>query len=457
MTKLLTYMCVFLFSATTLAFGQGLPTAIPEEVGVSAERLKRIRPVMQNYIDNGRIPGFLTVVARRGKIVHFETIGMRDIENNKPIEADTIFRIHSMSKPITSVAVMMLYEEGHFQLDTPVSNFIPEFKNMKVYNEDQTEILDAKKAVTIKHLLTHTAGLVYGWGSGSIDKRYREANLFQPGTPLGDTVRKLSEIPLAHEPGERWTYGVSTDVLGYLVAMVSGMPFEKFLQTRLFEPLGMIDTAFSVPVEKVDRFAALYQLTAKNGMKGGKDKEKKMDDDKGKEKRMKENKKEKMMLERVDKDPRLENGEIRFFPGGGGGLVSTAADYMRFSQMLLNGGELDGARILKKETVELMRYPHHDGWFGLGFSVVNDKKSKDTDGEDDAGHEKELDDKDGAGDKEPKDTPESIGSYSWGGAAGTLFWIDPEQELIGLLMTQIGDVLTSHDQFKMLTYAALTK
>ena len=438
MRKLLAYLCVLLFSPTTLAFGQGLPMVVPEDVGVSTERLERIRPVMQNYIDNGRIPGFLTVVARRGKIVHFETIGMRDIENNKPIEADTIFRIHSMSKPITSVAVMMLYEEGHFQLDTPVSNFIPEFKNMKVYNEDQTEILDAKKAVTIKHLLTHTAGFVYGWGNGAIDKRYREANLFQSGTPLGDTVKKLSEIPLAHEPGEKWTYGVSTDVLGYLVEVVSGMPFEKFLQTRLFEPLGMVDTAFSVPVEKLDRFAAVYQLTAKEGMKGDK-KEKKMDDDKEKEKWMKGDKKEKMKLERVDKDPRLESGAIRFFPGGGGGLVSTAPDYLRFCQMLLNGGEFEDVRILKKETVERMRYPHHEGWFGLGFSVVNDKKSKDTD------------------DKEPKDTPESIGSYSWGGAAGTLFWIDPEQELIGLLMTQIGDVSTSHDQFKMLTYEALSR
>ena len=439
MRKLLACCCVLLCSGTTLAFGQGLPTAIPEEVGVSAERLERIRPVMQNFIDDGRIPGFLTVVARRGKIVHFETIGMRDIENNKPIEADTIFRIHSMSKPITSVAVMMLYEEGHFQLDTPVSNFIPEFKNMKVYNEDQTEILDAKKKVTIKHLLTHTAGLVYGWGDGAIDKRYREANLFQPGTPLGDTIKKLSDIPLAHEPGEKWTYGVSTDVLGYLVEVVSGIPFEEFLQTRLFEPLGMIDTAFSVPVDKLDRFAAVYQLTAKNGMKGDKDKKKKMDDDKGKEKGMKENKEEKMTLERVDKDPRLASGEIRFFPGGGGGLVSTAPDYVRFCQMLLNDGEFDGVRILKKETVELMRYPHHEGWFGLGFSVVNDQKSEDTD------------------DKKPKGTPESIGSYSWGGAAGTLFWIDPEQELIGLLMTQIGDVFTSHDQFKVLTYEALSR
>jgi len=427
--KLFVYIYVLLFCTTTLVFGQGLPMEVPKDAGVSAERLAHIRPAMQNYVDDGRIPGFLTVVARRGKIVHFETIGMRDIENNKPIEADTIFRIHSMSKPITSVVVMMLYEEGHFQLDTAVSDFIPEFKSMKVYNEDQTEILDAKKEVTIKHLLMHTAGLVYGWGNESIDKRYQKANLFQPGTPLGDTVKKLSEIPLAHEPGEKWTYGVSTDVLGYLVEVVSGMPFEEFLQTRLFEPLGMVDTAFSVPIGKLDRFAAVYQLTTKDRMKGSKEKEKWMTGDK----------KEKMKLERVDKDPRLESGEIRFFPGGGGGLVSTASDYMRFCQMLLNGGELDGVRILKKETVELMRYPHHDGWFGLGFSVVRDKTSKDRD------------------DKEPKDTPESIGSYSWGGAAGTLFWIDPEKELIGLLMTQISDVSSSHDQFKVLTYEALTE
>ena len=403
--------------------------AAPEEVGVSTEHLERIRPVMQGYVDDGRIAGILTVVARRGKIVHFETVGMRDVENNKPIEADTIFRIHSMSKPITSVAVMMLYEEGHFQLDTPVSDFIPEFKDMEVYNEDQTEILTAKKEITIKHFLTHTAGLIYGWGGETLDKRYQKANLFQPGTPLADTVKKLSDMPLAHEPGDRWTYGVSTDVLGYLVEVVSGMPFEEFLQTRLFGPIGMVDTAFSVPIEKLDRFAALYQLNKEGQMKR----------DKEKAKEMKGNKDPKIRLERVEKDPRLENDEIRFFPGGGGALVSTAPDYMRFCQMLLNGGELEGVRILKEKTVELMRYPHHNGWFGLGFAIVNDKESKDTD------------------DKEPKDTPESAGSYSWGGAAGTLFWIDPKKELIGLLMTQISDVSSSHDQFKELTYQALTE
>jgi CubicO group peptidase (beta-lactamase class C family) len=384
--------------------------AVPEEVDVSAERLERIRPMLQDYVDAEHLPGFLTVVARRGKIVHFETIGMRDVENEKPVEPDTIFRIYSMSKPITSVAVMILYEEGHFQLGTPVSKFIPEFENMKVYNEDQTEILDANKEITIKHLLMHTAGLTYGWGDKPVDERYKELKIFENGSTLADMVKKLGDIPLVHEPDERWTYGVSTDVLGYLVEVVSGMPFEAFLQTRLFGPLGMVDTAFSVPPEKVDRFAALYSSTKGSG------------------------------LERVGKKADA-NGEFTFFPSGGGGLVSTAADYMRFSQMLLNGGELDGVRILGKKTVELMRYPHHDGWFGLGFAVVNNKDKEPV-----------------VNGKEPPDTPESVGSFSWGGAAATIFWIDPQEELIGLLMTQIfNNPYSFQQQFKVLTYQALTE
>ena len=309
--KKLTYACLLLFCMTTLAFAQGLPMAIPEEVGVSTKRLKRIRSLLQGYYNSGQVSGFLTVVARRGKIVHFETIGMRDVENSKPVEPDTIFHIYSMSKPITSVAVMMLYEEGHFQLGTPVSQFIPEFENMKVYNEDQTEVLDAKKQITIKHLLMHTGGLTYGWGNKPVDSLYREAKIREPGSTLADMVKKLGNIPLVHEPDEKWTYSVSTDVLGYLVEVVSGMPFEKFLQIRLFEPLGMVDTGFSVPPEKRDRLATLYRRTKENG------------------------------LERT-KRAAIEIDEFTFFPSGGGGLVSTAADYMRFCQMLLNGGELDG-------------------------------------------------------------------------------------------------------------------
>ena len=401
--KKLTSISLLLFFIASFAFGQGLPMAVPEEVGVSAERLKRIRPVMQSYVDDGSLPGFLTVVARRGKIVHFETIGMRDVENKKSVEPDTIFRIYSMSKPITSVAVMMLYEEGHFQLGTPVSRFIPEFKNMKVYNADQTEILDAEKPITIKHLLMHTAGLTYGWGNKPVDERYKEANIFERGTTLADMVKKLGDIPLVHEPGERRIYGVSVDVLGYLVEVVSGMPFEEFLQTRLFKPLGMVDTAFSVPQEKVNRFAALYRHNRREGI-----------------------------MKRVGADAPLANDEVSFFPSGGGGLVSTAADYMRFSQMLLNGGELDGVRILGKKTVELMRYPHHDDWFGLGFRVVTRKN--------------------------PPNTLDSVGNFGWGGAAATTFWIDPQEELIGLLMTQLlRNPYPFQQQFKVLTYQALTE
>ena len=424
--KKLTFIYLLLFCITILACGtvnlapeqdiqtatlknvdvaatQGLPTAIPEDVGVSTKRLKRIRSFLQGYYNSGEVSGFLTVVARRGKIVHFETIGMRDVENNKPVEPDTIFRIYSMSKPITSVAVMMLYEEGHFQLTTPVSQFIPEFENMKVYNKDQTEILDAKRKITIKHLLMHTAGLTYGWGNKPVDERYKEAKIFERGTTLADMVKKLGDIPLVHEPGDRWTYGVSTDVLGYLVEVVSGMSFEEFLQTRLFGPLGMADTAFSVPPEKVNRFAALYRHNRREGEK-----------------------------KRVGEDAPLANDEVSFFPSGGGGLVSTAADYMRFSQMLLNGGELDGVRILGKKTVELMRYPHHDDWFGLGFAVVTDK--------------------------EPPNILESVGNFSWGGAAATTFWIDPQEELVGLLMTQLlNNPYPFQRQFKILTYQALTE
>ena len=182
----------------------------PGAAGLSAEQLQGIRAVLQWYVDDGYLPGFVTVVARRGEIAHFETIGNRDVEGNKPIQPDTIFRICSMSKPITSIAAMMLYEDGYFQLDTPISEFIPEFKHMKVYNEDQTEVSDAKKEMTLKHLFTHTAGFTYGWGNQPVDKLYRDVHTYEPGLTLADAIKKISNIPLVHEPGEKWTYGVST-------------------------------------------------------------------------------------------------------------------------------------------------------------------------------------------------------------------------------------------------------
>lgn len=385
---------------------KGLPVVEPAKVGVSVEKLGEIRTVLQGYVDKGNLPGFLTVIARKGQIVHFETIGMRDVENEKPVEPDTIFRIYSMSKPITSVAVMILFDDGKFKLDDPVEKFIPAFKDMQVYNSEQTETHDATTKMTIKHLLTHTSGLTYGWGNKPVDKRYGEIKVFNKGSTLAEMAEKLGDIPLVHEPGTKWTYGVSTDVLGYLVEVVSGMPFETFLQKRLFEPLGMRDSAFSVPKENVDRFAALYRPTQEG----------------------------KLQLAR---NAPLANDDLSFFPSGGGGLVSTAADYLRFCQMLLNGGELDGVRILKSETVELMRYPHHRyrgsnnrGAFGLGFHVVTRK----NDGE----------------------AKRSSGAYSWSGAAATTFWIDPDKELVAILMTQLlNNRYPFHGEFRSLTYQAL--
>lgn len=396
-------LCVLACGTTKILPEYGLPISEPEKVGLSSEKLDEIRPVLQEYVDKEHLPGFLTVIAHKGKIVHFETIGMRDVENEKPVEPDTLFRIYSMSKPITSVAVMILFDDGKLKLDDPVEKFIPAFKDMKVFNQEQTETHVAKTKMTVKHLLTHTSGLTYGWGNKPVDKLYGKLKIFQNDTTLAEMAEKLADIPLVHEPGTKWNYGVSTDLLGYLVEVVSEMPFETFLKKRLFEPLGMRDTAFSVPKENVNRFAALYRPT-----------------DDGK-------------LRRARNAP-LANDDLSFFPSGGGGLVSTAADYLRFCQMLLNGGDLYGVRILKPETVELMRYPHHqyreNGAFGLGFHVVTTKNNDEM--------------------------KRSTGAYSWSGAAATTFWIDPEKELVAILMTQLlNNRYPIHGEFRKLTYQAL--
>ena len=405
--SLLSFFCisVLAFGAATVIAEHGLPMAAPEDIGFSAEKLEKISTTLQRYVDKGQTPGFLTVIARKGKIAHFETIGMRDVENKKPVTPNTIFRIYSMSKPITSVAVMVLYEEGRIQLDDPVENYIPAFKDIKVFNNAQTKAHPAKNKMTIKHLLTHTSGLTYGWGDRPIDKLYAELKFFDRDSTLAEKVQELSEIPLVFEPGKRWKYGVSTDVLGYLVEVVSEMPFEEFLQTKIFKPLGMVDTGFSVPQTKIQRFSAIYRTTEEGGLK------------------------------RAGKPP-LAIDNSTFFPSGGGGLVSTAADYLRFCQMLLNGGELEGVRILKTETVELMCHPHQQyhregGNFGFGFHVVTHK----GDGK----------------------NQRSIGSFNWGGAAATNFWVDPEKELIGILMTQIlNNRYPFQGQFRKFTYQALT-
>ncbi|RKU30548.1 serine hydrolase [Candidatus Poribacteria bacterium] len=386
---------------------EGLPRAVPEDVGMSTSRLGRITPVMQRWVDDGKIPCALTMIAREGRLVHFEKFGTQDVATAKPIEFDTIFRIYSMTKPITSVAVMMLYEEGHFQLGTPVSEFIPAFKDMQVYTEDGNTTVDTEREMTIKHLLTHTSGLIYGgdW-EHPINERYRAADFY--GGDLAHMAQELGNIPLLHHPGDAWNYGMSTDVLGYLVEVVSGVPFEEFLKTRILNPLGMHDTAFSVPAEKADRYATLYEPTEDGGIQ---------------------------VLENAP----VASGPLSFFHSGGAGLLSTAADYLRFCQMLLNDGELDGARLLGRKTVELIRMNHiSDDWqplertgcgFGLGFAVVTNVADTNSLG--------------------------SEGTYSWGGLASTTFWIDPVEDLIGILMTQLIGDSPFHAQFRVLTYQAL--
>lgn len=385
----------------------GLPRAVPEDVGMSTSRLERIAPVMQRWVDDGKIPGALTMIAREGRLVHFEKVGMQDVATAKPLEFDTIFRIYSMTKPIASIAVMMLYEEGHFQLGTPVSDLIPAFKDMQVYTEGGEAIVDAEREMTIKHLLTHTSGIIYGgdWDH-PINERYKEANFY--GGDLANMAQELGNIPLLHHPGDAWNYGMSTDVLGYVVEVVSGMPFAEFLRTRILDPLGMTDTAFSVPDEKADRYPTLYEPAEDGGIQ-------------------------------VIENAPVSRGPRSFFHSGGAGLQSTAADYLRFCQMLLNDGELDGTRLLGRKTVELIRMNHiSDDWqplertgcgFGLGFAVVTDVA--DTHG------------------------PGSEGTYSWGGLASTTFWIDPVEDLIGILMTQLIGDSPFHAQFRVLTYQSI--
>lgn len=405
---------LLLFLAIRSIPAKELPTTEPETVGMSAERLNRIKPVMQGYIDQGKLPGMVTLIARRGKVVHFEKFGK--MAANTPMQFDTIFRMASMTKPVTSTAVMMLYEEGRFLLDDPVAKFIPGFKEVKVFSsveKGKMKLVEPKRPPTIRDLLTHTAGLTYGiFGDTPVDLLYRKAELYT-GT-LKEMVEKVAEIPLLYQPGSRWHYSVATDVLAHLVEKVSGLPFDTFLEQRLFKPLGMKDTGFYVPKEKLSRFVALYERKKDGSLKI------KSIPGKG----------------RYAKPPR--------FLSGGGGLVSTAADYFRFAQMLLNKGEYKGMRILGRKTVDFMTRNHlpeellpinpvlPGQGFGLGFAVMVDVPGSMIVG--------------------------SAGEFEWRGINNTFFWVDPEEELVMILMTQYSPYLyyPVNKQFKVLTYQALT-
>jgi CubicO group peptidase (beta-lactamase class C family) len=382
--------------------------------------LARVDEAFSAYAEEGRLAGAVGMVLRHGKVAWVDAWGMRDIAAGDPMEADDIFRIYSMTKPITSVAVMMLYEEGRFFLDDPVGRYLPELGNLPVAKLSEATGPDdipterAARAMTIRDLLRHTSGLTYGTFSNTVvDQAYRQAGVGSEAT-LADLVTDLGRIPLMYQPGTTWNYSLSTDVLGRLVEVLSGQSFDVFLRERIFEPLGMDDTGFYVRPEDRDRFAQIY---GHGGGRGGP-----------------------LTLEVGDAGG-FTPSVTRF--SGGGGLVSTAQDYARFTQMLLSGGELDGQRILSPTTIALMTTDHlhddgasflADGWgFGLGFTVKNEPA---LDG-----------------------LPDSAGTYYWFGVAGTSFWIDPKQDLIGIFMVQIrpNRDVNFRDQFKRLVYQAVVE
>ena len=399
----------------------------PEAVGLSRERLQRIdRHLERRYLAPGKVAGALTLVARKGQVAHLSPLGRMDLARGKPMAEDTLFRIYSMTKPITSVALMMLYEHGLFQLDDPVHKFIPEWRDLRVHRlgKHPSWVTDpCERPMSIRDLFTHMSGLTYGFMERTnVDHAYRRLGIGRESQKnLREMVESLAEVPLEFSPGTRWNYSVSTDVLGYLVEVLSGMPLDEYFRSQIFEPLGMVDTAFQVPPEKLDRFAANYTR--------GRDKSLRLED---------------------DPETSAFVKPVSFFSGGGG-LVSTAADYLRFCRMLLNGGELDGARILGRKTIELMTLNHlpegkdltelalggfaettYEGvGFGLGFSVQLDCAKSQLVG--------------------------SPGEYAWGGAASTVFWIDPSEELIVIFMTQFfpSGTFNFRGQLKSIIYPAI--
>ena len=400
----------------------------PEEAGFSPERLQRIDRHFARYVDDGRLPGWLLAVTRAGRVVHIGTHGRRDMEKDVPVELDTVFRIYSMTKPVTSVAAMMLYEEGAFELKDPVSRFIPSFADLRVYKQGPpvrpvTE--PATEPVRMWHLLTHMSGLTYGFHHAHpVDAMYRSQGFewtMPPGKDLATCCDAWASLPLLFQPGSEWNYGVSTDVLGRVVEVIFGGSLARFFDERIFGPLGMDDTAFSVGAADAERLAALYMPDPVSG-----------------------------------RATRLDAlGDLALRPpdafSGGGGLVSTAADYHRLTQMLLNEGELDGVRLLGSRTVRYMAQNHlpdsaeleaiarplfaettFDGMgFGLGFSVLVDPvKNK---------------------------VLASPGEFAWGGAASTAFWVDPVEQITGLFFTQLlpSSTYPIRPQLKQLVYQAL--
>ena len=403
-------VCLVVLFGPSFAAARELPTVEPEKVGLSSERLQRIGEVFQQEIDQGRLPGAVVLVARKGEVAYFESFGFRDATSQAPMANDAIFRIYSMTKPLVSVAAMILMEEARLQLADPVAKFLPEFKDMQVsvpktdaFGKVSYGLVAAERPITVQDLLRHTAGLAYGeiTGNAVVKEAYAEAGLFKPDLSYeardvapAEEVTALAKAPLVHQPATVWEYSLAVDLLGRVVEAASGMRLGDFLEQRLFEPLGMDDTGFTVPEADLARLAEPLAIDPATGSPN--------------------------LLIDVAAPPANDSG--------GAGAVSTASDYALFAQMLLNGGQLDGARILSPTTIRLMASDHlgerivapvtpgelllgTTGYtFGLGFAV------REEDG--------------------IAAVPGSAGEFMWAGYAGTYFWVDPEQQLVGVLMTQ---------------------
>jgi CubicO group peptidase (beta-lactamase class C family) len=410
----------FIFGA--IAAAQDLPAAKPESLGLSSERLERIGAAVQRSIDDKRIAGAVTLVVRHGHVAWFKSQGMMDREASKAMQNDAMFRICSMTKPITSAAVMMLYEEGKFLLDDPVSKYLPEFKNPKVLVKPasgEPYSIPATKEITIRDLLRHTSGITYNW-NGDLGPMYEKAGvasgLLQYDGTIGDSVKHLAGLPLLFNPRDRFEYSLGIDVLGRFVEVVSGKPLDEFFRTRIFEPLGMKDTYFFPPENKLDRLATAYTYYAEKGLNRFPDAPIR----------------EGSFVYSADYPSR---GPKKLFSGGAG-LVSTAMDYARFCQMMLDNGKGGGTRLLSRKTVELMTQDQlgkigPDQGFGLGFGIE--------------------------GVKGPLSELGSVGEYNWGGFFYTGFTVDPKEQMIVIFMAQLhptGD-LTLDRQVNELAYQAI--
>jgi CubicO group peptidase (beta-lactamase class C family) len=399
----------------------------PESVGLNSEQLNRVGEHLRGrYVDTGKIPGSLALVARHGKVCYLDVAGQRDVERGEPMTADTIFRIYSMTKPITSVAIMTLFEKGLLSLTDPVHRYIPSWRNLQVRTGGSLPLFTTEacnRPMTIRDLLMHTSGLTYDFmNQTNVDYAYRK---LQVGNPAPDyTLQKmiddLAQLPLEFSPGSRWNYSVATDVLGYLVEVISGKSLPEYLSETIFKPLGMDDTGFEITPDKVPRFASCYQRNVAK----------------------------ELVCHDDGQNSQFTN---RSFYSGGGGLLSTVGDYYRFSQMLANGGTLDGQRIIGSRTLDFMTRNHLPGGVDMSQFAMGSFSETVYEG---VGFGLGFASKVDAG---QNGFPATEGSYFWGGLASTLFWVDPEEELVVIFMTQLmpSSVFNFRGQLEALIYAAL--